>query len=89
MGQVLRQYWPKRTRLEDERDEINSKPMDERTLSDWLRLVEIERELDPWGGHLMPYNVGACRSAPVRLACVEGRIEASVCCTPPFHSLKL
>ena len=56
MGQVLRQYWPKRTRLEDERDEINSKPMDERTLSDWLRLVEIERELDPWGGHLMPYN---------------------------------
>ena len=51
MRQVLRQYWPKRTRLEDERDEINSKAMDERTLSDWIRLVEIERELDPWGGH--------------------------------------
>ncbi len=33
------------------------------------------------------YNVEACRSAPVRWACVEGRIEASVCCTPPFHSL--
>ena len=33
-------------------------------------------------------NVEACRSAPVRLACVSGRIEASVCCTPPFHSLK-
>ena len=32
-------------------------------------------------------NVGACRSAPVRWACVEGRILASVCCTPPFHSL--
>jgi len=32
-------------------------------------------------------NVGACRSAPVRWACVSGRIEASVCCTPPFHSL--
>ena len=31
--------------------------------------------------------VGACRSAPVRWACVEGRIVASVCCTPPFHSL--
>ena len=29
----------------------------------------------------------ACRSAPVRWACVEGRIVASVCCTPPFHSL--
>lgn len=47
--QVLRRYWPKRTRLEDERDEINSKPMEERTLSDWLRLVAIEREIDPWG----------------------------------------
>lgn len=45
--QVLRQYWPKRTSLEDERDEINSKPMEERTLSDWLRLAAIERELDP------------------------------------------
>ena len=31
--------------------------------------------------------VGACRSAPVRWVCVEGRIVASVCCTPPFHSL--
>lgn len=51
MRQVLMQYWPKRTRLEDERDEINSKAMDERTLSDWISLVEIERELDPWGGH--------------------------------------
>lgn len=38
---------PSRFRLEDERDEIKSKPMDERTLSEWLRLVEIERELDP------------------------------------------
>ena len=78
MGQVLRQYWPKRTRLEDERDEINSKPMDERTLSDWLRLVEIERELDPWGGHLMPYN-GHCY-AP--------RLVAYSCSWPPFFSLQ-
>jgi len=35
----------------------------------------------------MPHNVEACRIAPVRWACVEGRIVASVCCTPPFNSL--
>lgn len=44
--QVRLAYFPKRARLEDERVEIKSKPMEERTLSDWIRLVEIERELD-------------------------------------------
>lgn len=48
MRQVMRQYWPERTRLEDERDEILAKPSDERTLSEWIRLVEIARRLDPW-----------------------------------------
>lgn len=46
--QVLRQYWPKRTRLEDERNEILAKPMEERTFDDFNRLAQIERELDPW-----------------------------------------
>lgn len=46
--QFVRYYWPERTRLEDERNEILMKPADERTLSDWMRLIEIERKLDPF-----------------------------------------
>ena len=46
IGQAMRHYWPKRTRLEDERDEILLKPADERTLSDWVRLIEISKQLD-------------------------------------------
>lgn len=46
MKQVMRAYWPERTALEDERQELIAKG--KLSLLELSRLIEIERRLDPW-----------------------------------------